>query len=43
MLKKKIKYLKIFTMIMVGKLKVQLKEMIGKIQKILFQKEENGL
>ena len=26
-----------------GKLKMQLKEMIGKTQKILFQKEESGL
>ena len=30
-------------MIMDGKLKMQLKEMIGEIQKISFQKEENGL
>ena len=42
-LNQKIKYLKIFIMIMDGKLKMQLKEMIGEIQKISFQKEENGL
>ena len=34
MLKPENKYLKIFTMIMVGKLKTQLLEMIGKILKI---------
>ena len=43
MLKKKIRYLKIYIMTMAGKLIMQLKEMIGKILKKLFQKEGIGL